>query len=368
MPRGRLTLEFPLYMDRSARRFLEELLRIPAPSGYEGAAQDLWRSYVSKFAGKVERDVHGNQYTTIEGRSQRGLILVGHIDEIGLIVQYIDDDGFIFVRAVGGVDVSILPSHRVRIAGRSGHVPGVIGKRAFHLRERDGEEKPPRIDDLYIDIGATKKAEAAARVEIGDPVVFGGDFEPLGGEFATARNFDNRMGCFAVAETLRRLSAGRKKPGYSIHGVSSVQEETGLWGAGNIASHLRPAAAVAIDVTHDTHHPSVKRQRHGDIRCGAGPVLTRGVRSSKPLFEQIRSVAKKAKIPFQVETDQGHTHTDADPISTRDAGTPVAVLSVPCRYMHTSCEVIHLGDLEKAVDLLVALCLRLNPEQSLLPA
>ncbi len=354
-------------MDRAARRFLEELLRIPAPSGYEGAAQDLWRSYVARSAGKVERDVHGNQYATIKGRSPRGLILAGHIDEIGLIVQYVDDDGFIYVRAIGGVDVSILPSHRVTIAARSGHVRGVIGKRAFHLRERDGEEKAPKIDDLYIDIGAANKSEATARVEVGDPVIFGGDFEPLGGEFATARNFDNRMGCFAVAEALRRLSGEKKKPGFTVHGVSSVQEETGLWGSGNIASLLRPAAAVAVDVTHDTHHPSVKRQRHGDIRCGSGPVLTRGVRTSKPLFERIRAIADKAKIPIQIETDQGHTHTDADPISTRNEGTPVAVLSVPCRYMHTSCEVIHLGDLEKAVDLLVALSLRLEPEDSLLP-
>src|SRR2546422_4980603 len=141
-------------MDRNARRFLEELLRTPGPSGYEGAVQDIWRTYVARSAGKVERDVHGNQFATVRGRSERSLLLAGHSDEIGLIVQYIDEDGFIFVRAIGGVDASILPSHRVTVLNRKAHVRGVIGKRAIHLREKDGEDKAPRLDDLYIDIGA----------------------------------------------------------------------------------------------------------------------------------------------------------------------------------------------------------------------
>ena len=226
------------------------------------------------------------------------------------------------------------------------------GKRAFHLREKDGDDKNPRIEDLFIDIGATSRSEAAERVEIGDPIVFGGDFEPLVGQFATARNFDNRMGCFVVAESLRTLASQRKRPGFTIHGVSSIQEETGVWGAGTITTRLRPDAAVAIDVTHETHHPAVKRQKFGDVRFGAGPVLTRGVRTNKVLLEEIRAAARKANIPHQIETDQGHTHTDADPISARLEGVPVAVVSVPCRYMHTPCEVIHLDDLEKAATLL----------------
>ncbi len=351
-------------MDRRARRFLEELLRTPGPSGYEGAVQDLWRSYVGQFA-KVERDVHGNQHATIRGRSPRQILFVGHADEIGLIVQYLDEEGFIYVRAIGGVDVGILPSQRVTIVNQKGHVRGVIGKRAFHLREKDGEDKNPRLEDLFIDIGASSRAEAQERVEIGDPVVFGGDFEPLGGQLATARNFDNRMGCFVVAEALRALSGQRKRPGFTVHGVSSIQEETGVWGAGTITSKLRPDAAVALDVTHETHHPAVKRQKFGDVRFGGGPVLTRGVRTNKVLLEEIRAAARKANIPHQMETDQGHTHTDADPISQRLEGVPVAVVSVPCRYMHTSCEVIHLGDLEKAVELLVAVSLQLDEKVNL---
>lgn len=349
-------------MDRGARRFLEELLRTPGPSGFEGPVQDLWRSYVQKAVGKVERDVHGNQFATVEGRSERSLLLAAHADEIGLIVQYIDDDGFIFVRTIGGVDVGILPSQRVTIVTRKGNVRGVIGKRAFHLREKDGEEKAPKLEDLYIDIGAGNRAEAAERVEIGDPAVFGDNMEPLGGDYATARNFDNRMGCYIVAETLRELASRKERPGFTIQGISSVQEETGVWGAGNITARLKPAAAVAIDVTHDTRHPSVKRQKHGDVRCGLGPVITRGVRTNKILFEEIRAVAKKAKVPHQVETDQGLTHTDADPISSRLEGVPVAVVSVSCRYMHTSCEVINLADLDQTVDLLVALALHLDPK------
>ncbi len=349
-------------MDRRGRRFFEELLHTPGPSGYEGPVQDLWRSYLIREVGKVHRDVHGNQYATIRGRSDRSLFLVGHADEIGLIVHYIDEEGFLYVRSIGGLDVGILPSQRVTISTRNGLVRGVIGKRAFHLREKNANEKAPQIEDLYVDIGAKSRAEAEERIEIGDPLIFGGDFESLGGDFATARNFDNRIGCYVVAEVLRGLAGRKKRPGFTIHGICSVQEETGLMGAGNITHRLQPAAAVIIDVTHDTHHPGVKRQKHGDIRCGSGPVLTRGVRTNKVLFEKIRGVAKKAKIPFQVEIDSGFTRTDADPISARLEGIPVEIISIPCRYMHTSCEVIHLGDLEKTVDLIRAAALQMDPK------
>jgi len=349
-------------MDRRARRFFEELLRTLGPSGHEGPVQDLWRSYVNQEVGKVQRDVHGNQFATLQGRSERSILLAGHADEIGLIVHYIDEDGFLFVRAIGGVDVSILPSQRVTISTTGGHVRGVIGKRAHHLRDKNQEEKSPRLEDLFVDIGATTRAEAQERIEIGDPLVFGHEFETLGGEFATARNFDNRIGCYIVAEALRALAGKKAHPGFTIHGISTVQEETGLMGAGNIAHQLKPSAAVVIDVTHDTHHPGVRRQKHGDVRCGGGPVLTRGVRTNRILFEKLRATAIRAKLPYQVEIDTGFTHTDADPISSQLEGIPVALISIPCRYMHTSCEVIHLGDLQGAVDLLVALARRLDPE------
>ncbi len=349
-------------MDRRARRFLEELLRAPGPSGYEGPVQDLWRSGVLQFTGKVERDVHGNQFATVGGRSPRSLLLVGHADEIGLIVQYVDDDGFVYVRPIGGIDVTILPSHRVTIAARKGHVRGVVGKRAYHLREKNGEEKPLRLEDLYVDIGAGSREEALERIEIGDPLVFGEDYERLGGEFATARNFDNRVGCFVVAEVLRALAGRKKKTGFTVHGVSAVQEESGLMGSANITHRLKPAAAIVIDVTHDTRHPGLKPQKHGDVRSGQGPALTRGVRVNKPLFEEIRAAARASRIPHQIEIDQGLTHTDADPISSQLEGVAVGVVSVPCRYMHTSCEVIHLGDLERTVELLVAVASRLDPE------
>jgi putative aminopeptidase FrvX len=348
-------------MDRSARRFLEDLLHTPGPSGYEGEVQDIWRSYVTKVTGKVERDVHGSQHAAVRGRSDRPLLLVAHADEVGLIVQYIDDDGYIFVRAIGGIDVSILPSHRVTIVGRKGHVRGVIGKRAYHLREKNGDEKPPRLEDLHIDIGASSRSEAMGLVEIGDPIVFGGDFETLAGDFASARNFDNRSGLFVVAEVLRALASSRKKPGFTVHGLSSVQEETGLLGSGNLAQKLHPAAAIIVDVTHDTRNPGVKVQKHGDVRCGAGPVLTRGVRISKPLFEAIRAIAGRARIKVQLEIDSGSTHTDADPISSRLEGVPVGIVSIPCRYMHSSCEMIDLKDLEKTVELLAAVSLGLDP-------
>ena len=350
-------------MERTARRFLEDLLRTPGPSGFEGPVQDLWRDHVKRFAGKVERDVHGNQWATIPGRSDRSLVLAGHADEVGLIVQYIDDEGFIFLRPIGGVDPAVLPSQWATILGRKGPVRGVFGRRAHHLREKEGDEKTLRLEDMPIDIGASGRTDALKRLEIGDPVVFGADMEALGGSFASARNFDNRIGCFIVAEVLRVLSARGARPGFTVHGISTVQEETGLKGAGNLARRLSPAAAIAIDVTHDTHHGGVKVQKHGDIRCGKGPALTRGVRTSKVLFEEIRSLAAKSRIPHQIETDLGSTHTDADAISESLEGIPVAVVSIPCRYMHTSCEVIHLGDVEKTVELLSKAAAQMDPEK-----
>jgi endoglucanase len=352
-------------MRAEAKSFLIRLLDEPAPSNFEAAAQRIWRKYVEPVADKIEVDVFGNHTAILDGPDAISVMMVGHSDEIGLIVKRVDENGHLSFGKIGGVDPAVLAGTRVRILNAAGSVPGVIGIPAIHLLPRGETSKTPKLEDLAIDIGAKDKKDALKRVAIGDPVVFGEDFRELANDFASHRAFDNRMGCWVVAEALRRVASARGRRA-KVYGVSSVQEETGVWGAGLVADRYLPTLAVAVDVTHDTSTPGIGKGHH-DIRCGRGPVITRGVRASRKIFELLESAAKGGKIPYQVDTDEGQTGTDADPISGRRTGIPVNVIGVPCRYMHTPCEVIHLGDLENAAKLLAAFVMRLSDRVDLVP-
>jgi putative aminopeptidase FrvX len=338
-------------MRTESKEFLVRLLDEPSPSNYEADAQRIWRSYVEPFVDRVEVDVYGNHTAILEGRADVSVMIVGHADEIGLIVKRIDDDGHVRFGKIGGVDPAVLAGTRVRVITAKGLVPGVVGLPAIHLLPRGETSKTPKLEDMSIDVGATSKREAQRLVAIGDPVIFGEDFREMANGFASHRSFDNRVGCWIVAEALRQASRARGRRA-TVYGVSSVQEETGVWGAGLVADRYMPTLAVAVDVCHDTSTPGIGKSAHVDIRCGKGPVLTRGVRTSRRVFELLEAAAKAAKVAVQVDIDEGHTFTDADPISARRTGVPVQVVGLPCRYMHTPCEVVHLGDLEKAATLL----------------
>ena len=338
-------------MRAQSRDFLIRLLDEPAPSSFEAPAQRIWRDYVEPFVDRVESDVYGNQTAILEGAEDVSVMVVGHADEIGLIVRRIEDSGTLRFGRIGGVDPAVLPGTRVRILTAKGEVPGVIGLPAIHLLPAGETSKKPKLTELTIDIGAKDRKEAARLVAIGDPVIFGEDFRELHGRFASHRCFDNRMGCWIVAEMLRSLSRTKRRKA-TVYGVSSVQEETGVWGAGLVADRYLPSLAVAVDVTHDTTTPGIQKANFADVKCGRGPVLTRGVRTSQKVFELLEKAARGAKIPVQIEVDQGATWTDGDAISSRRTGVPIGVVSVACRYMHTPSEVIHLGDVEQAAALL----------------
>ncbi|MEZ5065637.1 MAG: M20/M25/M40 family metallo-hydrolase [bacterium] len=336
-------------MRKDAREFLIRLLNEPAPSNFETPAQKIWRERVESTVDRVEADVYGNHVAIREGSENVSVAIVGHSDEVGLIVRRIEDSGMLRFGKIGGIDPAVLPGTRVRVLTKRGVVPGVIGAPAVHLIP-PSESKKPKLSDLCIDIGAKDGATARKIVEIGDPAVFGEDFADLADDFACHRAFDNRMGCWVVAEMLRLLP--RKKLRATVYGVSSVQEETGVWGAGLFADRYQPTLAIAVDVTHDTNTPGVPSDAHPDITCGKGPVIGRGVRVNRKISDLLAAAAKTAKIPVQFEIDEGATGTDADPISARRTGIPVGTVSVACRYMHTPCEVIHLGDLEQAAKLI----------------
>lgn len=340
-------------MRSASKDFLVRLLDEPAPSNFEAPAQRIWRDYVEPLVDRVEVDVYGNHAAVLPGSGKVSVLVAGHSDEIGLIVRRIDDSGALWFGKIGGVDPAVLAGTRVRVLTRKGGVvPGVIGMPAIHLLPPKETSSKPKLDDLCIDIGAKDRKDAERTVAVGDPVVFGEDFRELRGGFASHRCFDNRMGCFVVAEMLRKLAARRSRKA-TVIGLSSVQEETGVWGAGLAAERWAPTLAIAVDVTHDTTTPGISKTAHSDVSCGKGPVLIRGVRTSRVISEMLEKAARAGKIPYQVEIDQGHTGTDSDAMSVRRTGIPVGNVSVACRYMHTPCEVIHLDDLEHAVDLLV---------------
>lgn len=356
-------------MRAPSKDFLVRILNVPGPTNFETPVQRIWRKYAEPFADRVEVDTYGNHTAVLDGGGKNSVMLVGHADEIGLIVRRVDPAGMLWFGQIGGIDPAVLVGTRVRVLAKKGEVVGVVGFPAIHLLPRGETSKTPKIADLCIDIGATSKSHAEKHVAVGDPVIFGEDFREMLGGFASHRAFDNRVGCWVVAETLRELSASRrakaKRP--TLYAVSSVQEETGVWGAGLVAYRYKPTVAIAIDVTHDTSTPGVSKTALPDIVCGKGPVLSRGIRNSRILFDRLEKAAKSSRVSFQVEIDEGHTWTDADPISRAGVGIPVATVSVACRYMHTPCEVIRLDDLEKTVKLLARFVEELDDAANFIP-
>lgn len=338
-------------MTNEQRKFLVSLVNTPAPSGYEEPVQKIWKSEVKTFCPDISRDVHGNLTATLNPGKERSVMIVGHSDEIGLIINYINNEGFIYVRPVGGVDPTILASHRARIITKKGFVPAVIGRTSIHLLTPAQRDKKLEMHDLWLDIGAKNRKDAEKYISIGDPVVFGGDFEEMTNGNAISRCWDNRIGVYIVAETLRKI-AKIKNLRHTVYGVSSVQEETGVWGAGNPAYNFKPNAAIAIDVIPCSDQPEIPKERFGVTKLAAGPVITRGVRSNNKIADELIESAKRKNIPIQIDVDFGHTWTDADPISQSRGGIPVGVLSVATRYLHTSVETLCLKDLDLAVDLL----------------
>jgi endoglucanase len=333
--------------------FLKRLVDTPSPSGFERPAQEVWREYVSEFADRVESDVQGNSIGIVnEGGSPR-VMLIGHCDEIGFMVNYVNEQGFIYFAPIGGVDPSIIPAKRVVIQTSKGPVKGVVGRVAIHMMDKEDAKKTIKVHDLWIDIGAKSKKDALKRVSIGDPIVFDCGFEILSGKLAVARGFDDKMGAFAVAEALRLVS-GKKRLKAAVYGVASVQEEISFAGATTSAFHIKPDVAIAVDVGQATDTPGVSKERYGEFKLGKGPIIDRGSAVSPAVEDMLRKVAGKSKIPFQASAAPRYTGTDADAVFTSRAGVACGLVSVPNRYMHTPVEVIHLGDLEQCARLMAA--------------
>jgi putative aminopeptidase FrvX len=347
-------------MRAASLEFLKRLLNTPSPSGHEVRGQRVWLEYAKQFADETFSDAYGNSVAVFNKGGSPRLMLAGHADEIAMAVNFINPEGFIYVRKLGGIDPAITRAQRVVIHTRKGPVKGVVGNVPPHLTKTDKKRKIPEIHDLFIDIGVSKKEEAEKLVQIGDPVTLEDTFDVLRGDLAVARAFDNRIGTFAVIEALRILKEGRKKLQAEVCAVSNVMEEVGLLGARQIAYSLQPNIAVVVDVTHATDYPTVNQQMHGAIKIGAGPTLTHGGCNHPDVVERLEQVAKREKIPLQHEAMSATSGTDTDVIFWTRGGIASGLVSLPNRYMHSPVEVVSLKDLEQIPRLLAGFALSLK--------
>lgn len=333
-------------MRKESLNFLEELVNTPSPTSYETRGQRVWLNYVSEFADETHYDDYGNCVATLNKGGVPRIMLAGHADEIALSVNYIDNDGYIWVKRMGGVDAIVSKAQRVTVHSDKGPVTGVVGNPPPHMQRVDGEPKAPKITDLFIDIGCNSRKASEKRVRIGNPITVNQNFEILHKEVAVARAFDNRIGTWAVAESLRLLAAS-KKLNAEVCAVSNTMEEVGLFGARQIAYSLQPNVALVVDVTHATDYPGINKQTHGDIKIGKGPTITHGICNHPEVVKRIEQVATKAKIPLQHETVSATSGTDTDAVFWTRGGIPSALISLPNRYMHSPVEVVNLKDLEQ---------------------
>ncbi len=341
-------------MREASLNFLRTLVNTPSPVGHETRGQRVWLDYAGQFADETFSDAYGNCVAVLNKGGGPRLMLAAHADEIAMAVNYIDDNGFIYVREMGGIDAAITKAQRVVIHTRSGPVKGVVGNVAPHLMKLEGEPKPPKIHDLFIDIGVSSRKEAEKLVRVGDPITLTDEFDILRGDLAVARAFDNRIGTFAVAETLRLLKESKVKLQAEVCAVSNVQEEVGLLGARQIAYSLKPDVALVVDVTHATDYPTVSKAQHGDIKIGKGPAITHGGCNHPEVVARLEEVAAKKKIPLQHEAMSATSGTDTDVIFWTRGGIASALISLPNRYMHSPVEVVSLKDLEMIPELMAA--------------
>jgi len=340
---------------------LAELLNAPGPSGYETRPAQAWRDWCAAFTTEVDVDHVGSSWARVPGNAGGPtLIVVGHIDEIGVHVTHIDDDGFLRFANVGGWDPVVLIGQRIVLDTRTGPVIGVIARKAIHLLEEDERKVVPKLKELHIDIGAASGEEARSRVRIGDVGVI--DVEPveLPGGRVVSRSLDNRVGCYVAARAAQLVAQSGGSPGDFL-ALAVAQEETGFGGSRTSAFRHDPDVAIAVDVTHATDQPGIELGQTTKHPFGSGPVLGRGTTLNPQVFELMHAAAEREGIPFTLESLGRATGTDADAIHISRAGVPTGLLSVPLRYMHSPVEMVALEDVEASAQLIAAFARDLAP-------
>ena len=335
-----------------APSLLVDLLNARSPTGHEYEAQAVVDRYVEPKVDVYRRDTMGNRFATINHDGDPSVLFVGHMDELGLVVTYINDKGFLYFDTLGGHDKTMISGRRVSILTKDGVVRGVTGKRAIHLMSPEDQRKTPQTHEIWIDIGVKSQEEAEALVRIGDPAVYDEGFELIRNSVGVARAFDDKAGAYAVLEAVLRLA--KSQVAARVTAIATTQEEIGTRGAMTAAYSERPDFAIAVDVGHATDSPDCDHRKYGSFKQGGGPIVSRGPNTNPIIFDRIVECAEKAKIPYQIEADPRPTGTDARAIQVAGPGVATGLLSIPLRYMHTPAEMVDLQDIEHTIQLLVA--------------
>jgi len=352
-------------LQKEPLEFLRKIQETPSPSGFEQPVQRIVKKRMKRYADTIQSDVHGNLIVGLNPKGSPRIMLAGHADQIGMMVRYIDDLGYIYFAAIGGIDPSVLPGTNVTLHTSHGPVDGVIGRRPIHVMKPEERGAKVELQALWIDIGAKNKKEVERVVAVGDPITFRLGLTHLGRDLISSPALDNKCGVFVVMEALRLCSI--KKIKCALFAVSTVQEEIGLRGARTSCYGVDPQVGIAVDVTHATDCPDMNKRTHGDLKLGGGPVIERGPNINPKLESVLVSAARAKKIPIQFAAAPGGTPTDANAIQLTRSGVAAALVSVPNRYMHTQVEMVSLADLTKTAKLLAETIARIDSKTNFLP-
>ena len=351
-------------LTKKSLTFLEKYLNNAAPTGYEWDGQKIWMNYLKPYVDEFITDTYGTAVGVINPDAKYKVVIEGHADEISWYVNYISDNGLLYVVRNGGSDHQIAPSKIVNIHTENGIVKGVFGWPAIHTRSK-AKEMPPKPDNIFIDLGCKTKEEVEKLgVHVGCVITYPDEFHILNKDNFVCRALDNRMGGFMIAEVARLLKENKKKLPFGLYIVNSVQEEIGLRGAQMIAERIQPDAAIVTDVTHDTTTPMIEKKVQGETKCGDGPVIAYAPAVQNNLRDLIVDTATKNKIPFQRNASSRATGTDTDAFAYSNGGVPSALISLALRYMHTTVEMVHKEDVENVIKLIYETLLEIDPKES----
>ncbi|EMI55668.1 M42 family metallopeptidase [Rhodopirellula sallentina] len=349
--------------------FLEQAIRTPSPSGYEEPIQKLISEYLQPHTDEVSIDVHGNLTACVGPADSPRLMLAGHCDQIGMLISYIDEEGFLYAQTIGGWDPQQLIGQAMTVWTANGPVSAVISRKPIHLLSAKEREEVVRLQDMWLDIGAANAEEAAAKVRVGDPVTLDLHYRPLLGDFVSGPGMDNKTGMWTVMETVRRSATELKEKPLQcqLFGVATVQEEIGLRGAKTAAARISPDVAIAVDVTHASDCPTISKQQQGDIRLGGGPVIVRGPNINAKVAARLIELAEENDIPYQLAALGRAAPNDSNVLQISGAGVATGLVAVPNRYMHSAVETISTADIEAIANLLTLFAQSLTPECSFIP-
>ena len=348
-------------MDKQSKKFLYDYLNNASPTGFESSGQQIWLDYIRPYINDYMIDVYGTAVGIINPKASYKVVIEAHADEISWFVNYITDEGYIYVRRNGGSDHQIAPSMRVNIHTEKGIVKGVFGWPAIHVRDA-GKEEAPSLKNIFIDCGASSKKEVESMgIHVGTVITFEADLMEMNKNYLVGRALDNRMGGYMIAEVARRLSENKKKLPFGLYIVNAVQEEIGLRGAEMISRKIKPDLAICTDVTHDTQSPMYNKKESGNMKCGLGPVLCYGPAVQNNVLKMIIQTAEKKKIKFQRQAVSRSTGTDTDSFAYSAEGVASALISLPLKYMHTTVEMVHKDDVENVINLIYEVLLQVKP-------